>query len=291
MISNHMTELSPLLIEDLVRAALKEDLGHGHDITSAALISPDSYMSAHLNAREDGVLAGLSIGLSAFIVMDGECDIEVHKSDGDKIKKGDKLATIEGPTRSILAAERVCLNLASHLSGIATQTARYVQEVKGTKAKVTCTRKTLPGLRALQKYAVRCGGGINHRYGLDDAILIKDNHIAAHGSLSKALDQARAYAGHMVKIEVEIDTMKQLEEALSHGGADIIMLDNFTVQDMQKAVEKIRQKQPSLTIEASGGISLENIRKIAQTGVDIISVGALTHSVKALDMGLDYDSH
>ncbi len=284
-----MTTLSPLLIEETLRAALKEDLGHGHDITSAALISPEDEIRATLNAREDGVLAGLSIGLSAFIVMDGECDIEVHKSDGDKINKGGKLATIEGPARSILAAERVCLNFVSHLSGIATQTARYVDAVKGTKTQIADTRKTLPSLRAFQKYAVRCGGGINHRFGLDDAILIKDNHIAACGSISKALDKAKSYAGHMVKIEIEVDTIKQLDEVLNHGGADIIMLDNFTVEDLTKAVQKIHEKRPGTVIEASGGVTLKNVQTIAESGVDMISVGALTHSVISLDVGLDID--
>lgn len=286
-----MTTLSPLLIENTIRAALEEDFGHGHDVTSAALISPESEMRAVLTAREDGVLAGLSIGLSAFIVMDSECDIEIHKSDGDKIKKGDRLATIEGPARSILAAERVCLNFVSHLSGIATKTAKFVEAVKGTDTKITDTRKTLPGLRAFQKYAVRCGGGLNHRFGLDDAVLIKDNHIAACGGVCKALDKVKAHAGHMVKIELEVDTMKQLDEALKHGGADIIMLDNFSIDEMKKAVQKIKAERPKIIIEASGGVKLETAGAIAKTGVDMISVGTLTHSAKALDIGLDYEAN
>ncbi len=283
-----MTALSPLLIEEAVRAALKEDLGHGHDITGASLIPSDAEMSATLNAREEGILAGLTIGLSAFMQIDPDCEIEVYKYDGDLLASGDTIAKINGPARAILTAERICLNFMSHLSGIATLTARYVQEVDGTDAQIACTRKTLPGLRAFQKYAVRCGGGMNHRHGLDDGILIKDNHIALHGSVAQALETAKANAGHMVKIEIEVDTPEQLDEMLAHGSADIVMLDNFSLEDMRKAVEKIRKEDSKMVIEASGGVSLETVQGIAKTGVDIISVGALTHSVKALDIGLDY---
>ena len=282
-----MTTLSPLLIEDAVRAALKEDLGHGHDATSAALIPPDAEITATINARAHGILCGLTIGLSAFMQIDPDCEIEVYQNDGDILEAATKIATITGPARAILTAERVCLNFMSHLSGIATLTAHYVQEIDGTNAKIADTRKTLPGLRALQKYAVTCGGGMNHRFGLDDGILIKDNHIALYGSIADALTNAKNNASHMVKIEIEVDTPDQLQEVLDHGGADIIMLDNFSIQDMTKAVETIRKANPKITIEASGGVSLETVRNIAQTGVDVISVGALTHSAPILDLGLD----
>lgn len=279
--------LSPLLIEDAVRTALKEDLGHGHDITSQSLIPGDAEATAQLAAREHGVLAGLIPGLSAFTYTDPDFEISIDKQDGDFLEAGDVIATIAGPARGLLTAERVALNFITHLSGIATLTAQYVQAIDGTDAQIACTRKTIPTLRAFQKYAVRVGGGMNHRFGLDDAILIKDNHIAIAGGINAALDAAKANAGHMVKIEIEVDTLQQLDEVLKHDGADIVMLDNFSLDDLERAVKTIDGK---LVTEASGGVNLQTVRNIAMTGVNIISVGALTHSAPALDVGLDIDA-
>ncbi len=278
--------LSPLIIEDAVRRALSEDLGHGHDITSQSTIPADADGVARIVAREHGVLAGLVPGLTAFTFTDPDFDIQIEKQDGDFLEDGDVIATIEGPARALLTAERTCLNFMTHLSGIATLSAQFVQAIDGTKAKIACTRKTLPGLRAFQKYAVKVGGGMNHRFGLDDAILIKDNHIALAGGIAAALDAAKNSAGHMVKIEIEVDTLGQLEEVLSHGGADIVMLDNFSNENLKEAVQRI---DGALITEASGGVNLGTVRAIAETGVDIISVGALTHSAPALDLGLDID--
>jgi nicotinate-nucleotide pyrophosphorylase (carboxylating) len=278
--------LSPLLIENMVRMALAEDLGHGHDITSQLLIPNDATAKAVFRAREEGVLAGLILALSSFAYTDPDFEIEMHAQDGQLIHKGDIIATVEGPAAALLTAERTALNFLIHLSGIATQTNRYVQAVKGTKAKICDTRKTLAGLRALQKYAVRMGGGTNHRFGLDDAILIKDNHIAIAGSVKEALKRARNNVGHMVKIEIEVDTLKQLEEVLKVGDADIVMFDNFKLPDLKKAVKMVNGK---LMTEASGGVNLKTVSDIAKTGVDYISVGALTHSAPALDIGLDID--
>lgn len=276
--------LSPLLIEDVVRAALKEDLGHGHDITSQSVIPADADMTAHIVAREEGVLAGLIPALSAFSFTDPDFDFEINKQDGEFLDSGDVVATISGPARALLTAERTALNFLMHLSGIATLTAQFVHQVEGTAAKIACTRKTIPNLRAFQKYAVTVGGGMNHRFGLDDAILIKDNHIAIAGSVAKALDNAKAHAGHMVKIEIEVDTLQQLDAVLKHGGADIVLLDNFSITDLEKAVKTING---AMVIEASGGVNLSTVRSIAETGVDIISIGALTHSVPTFDFGLD----
>jgi nicotinate-nucleotide pyrophosphorylase (carboxylating) len=278
--------LSPLLIENMVRMALAEDLGHGHDITSQLLIPADVTAKAVFRARQDGVLAGLILALSSFAYTDPDFDIEMHAQDGQLIRKGDVIATVEGPAAALLTAERTALNFLIHMSGIATQTQKYVQAVKGTKAKICDTRKTLAGLRALQKYAVLMGGGFNHRFGLDDAILIKDNHIAIAGSVKEALKRARSNVGHMVKIEIEVDTIKQLEEVLKVGGADIVMFDNFKIPDLKKAVKMVNGK---VLTEASGGVNLKTVTDIAKTGVDYISVGALTHSAPALDIGLDID--
>ncbi|MEM6781049.1 MAG: carboxylating nicotinate-nucleotide diphosphorylase [Pseudomonadota bacterium] len=277
--------LSTLLIEEAVAAALKEDLGHGHDATSDSIIPTDLETTAVLRAREDGVLAGIVPALSAFTILDPDFDINIHKQDGEKLTSGDDIATIQGPARTLLTSERVALNFLSHLSGIATLTAQYVEAVKGTNAQIVCTRKTLPGLRAFQKYAVTCGGGKNHRFGLDDAILIKDNHIAVAGSVSEAIKRAQDYAGHMVKIEVEVDTLDQLKEALEHK-IDTVMLDNMGHNNLSEAVSVIDGRVLS---EASGGVNLETVRSLAESGVDMISVGALTHSAPALDIGLDID--
>lgn len=278
--------LSPLLIENMVRMALAEDLGHGHDITSQAIIPTDSTSKAVFRAREEGVLAGLILALSSFTYTDPDFEIEMMATDGEVIDAGQVIATIEGPAAALLTAERTALNFLIHLSGIATLTRRYVLAVQDTNAKICDTRKTLAGLRALQKYAVRAGGGHNHRFGLDDAILIKDNHIAIAGSIKEALTRARDNAGHMVKIEIEVDNLKQLEQVLKVGGADVVMLDNFKLPDLKKAVKMVNGK---IKTEASGGVNLMTVTDIAETGVDYISIGALTHSAPALDIGLDIE--
>lgn len=276
--------LSNLHIERIVRMALEEDLGHGHDITSETLIPVSEQATATLRARQSGVLAGLMLALSAFSLTDIDFDMTVHKQDGDWLEEGEVIAEITGPARSLLTAERVALNFLTHLSGIATLTHKYVEEIKGTGAEICDTRKTIPGLRMFQKYAVSVGGGANHRFGLDDAILIKDNHIAIAGGIDQALNQAKMLAGHMVKIEIEVDTLEQLQEVLDNGNADVVMLDNMKAEMMKQAVEMV---QGRMAIEASGGVSLETVRAIAESGVHYISVGALTHSAPALDIALD----
>lgn len=278
--------LSPLLIEDAVKAALKEDLGHGFDVTSQSLIPANASAKAVLRSREAGVLSGLIVALSAFSLTDVDFDMVIEAQDGDAIEAGQIIASIEGPARSLLMAERVALNFLGHMSGIASLTARYVELVKDTGAEICDTRKTLPGLRIFQKYAVYCGGGANHRFGLDDAILIKDNHIAALGDIDQALDQAYMLAGHTRKIEIEVDTLEQLETVLANGKADIIMLDNFDIEALKKGVE---MAQGAAILEASGGVNLDSVQKIAQTGVNYISIGALTHSAPNHDFGLDID--
>jgi len=274
-----------LQIEAIVKQALNEDLGHGRDITSELTIPSDAQAKAALRVRKPGVLAGLIVGLSAFTLVDGDFEITIHANDGDALEADQIVAEIEGPARSLLTAERTALNFIQQLSGIATLTNQYVKKVKGTDAKITDTRKTIPNLRALQKYAVRCGGGVNHRSGLDDAILIKDNHIATAGGIKAALDAVQD-AGHTLKIEIEVDTIMQLEEVLKHGGANIVLLDNMNVATLKKAVALCKGK---IVTEASGGVTLETVKAVAETGVDYISVGALTHSAPALDMGLDID--
>ena len=278
--------ISALVLEDIVRAALKEDLGHGHDFTTECVVPLDKDARAVVNARKAGRLAGVVAGLAAFTLTDPDCEIEIFKMDGEDVAEGEDIAVITGSARSILTAERTALNFMQHLSGIATLTKSYVDAIEDTGAKIADTRKTIPGMRALAKQAVRLGGGMNHRYGLDDAVLIKDNHIALAGGIYPALQMAKENAGHMVKIEIEVDTIDQLEEVLQHGGADIIMLDNFTIKDMEKAVKMIDGKA---IIEASGGVNLNTVKAIAETGVHIISVGALTHSAPALDIGLDVE--
>ncbi len=276
--------ISALFIEDIVRAALKEDLGHGHDITTECVVPLDKDARAVVNARKAGRLAGVVAGLAAFTITDPDCEIEILKMDGEDVAANEDIAIITGSARSILTAERTALNFMQHLSGIATLTKKYVDAVEDTGAKIADSRKTIPGMRALAKQAVRLGGGTNHRYGLDDAILIKDNHIALAGGIYPALQMAKNNAGHMVKIEIEVDTMDQLEEVLHNGGADIIMLDNFSIKDTAAAVKLINGRS---IIEASGGVTLDTVKAIAETGVHLISVGALTHSAPALDIGLD----
>lgn len=276
--------LSPLVIEDAVRRALEEDLGRAGDITSSATISAGAKARARLVARKPGVLAGLACAAAAFHMLDAAIEFRAHKRDGDSAVSGETVAEIEGPARALLSAERVALNFVTHLSGIATLTAAYVEKVEHTKAKIVCTRKTIPGLRALEKYAVRCGGGANHRFGLDDAVLIKDNHIAVAGGVVPALQRARAAAGHLVKIEIEVDSLDQLGEVLKSGLADVALLDNMDLATMRRAVEMAKGK---LLLEASGGVTLDTVAQIAETGVDMISSGALTHSAPALDLALD----
>jgi nicotinate-nucleotide pyrophosphorylase (carboxylating) len=274
----------PLLVEPIVRRALEEDLGRAGDLTTGFLIPPGGTVRAAIIARESGVVSGLVAAAIAFHLIDPAIRMEVAAPDGSSISSGDTIAAVEGPARSILSAERVALNFLGHLSGVASATNELVMRIVGTHAHIICTRKTIPGLRLLQKYAVRCGGGLNHRFGLDDAILVKDNHIAATGGLAPVMARLRGTLGPMVKIEVEVDTMQQLEEALALG-FDAILLDNMPVDTMRQAV-RITAGRASL--EASGGITLHRVREIAETGVDYISSGALTHSVRSLDLGLDF---
>jgi nicotinate-nucleotide pyrophosphorylase (carboxylating) len=276
--------LYPLLYDGLVRAALLEDLGLAGDLTSDACVPPDCRAEAHLRAREAGVVAGLDAALHAFAVLDPSLVIARHCRDGDHMQAGGVLAVISGLARPILSAERVCLNLLGRLCGIASQTRAVVDAVAGTGAQIVCTRKTTPGLRALEKYAVRMGGGGNHRFALDDAILIKDNHIAAAGGLTAAVTRARARAGHMVRIEVEVDNLDQLQSLLPLG-VDAVLLDNMTLDDLRRAVQMIDGR---MIAEASGGITPQTARAVAETGVTLISLGWLTHSTRNVDVGLDF---
>ena len=275
--------LPDLLIDPAVRAALTEDLGRAGDVTAAALLPAGERLSCVFAARADGRVAGIDCARLAIAALDPTIRFEVVTPDGADIAKGGLIARVEGDARAILSAERVALNFLGRLCGVATLTRTYVRAVEGTRAKIVCTRKTTPGLRALEKYAVRCGGGVNHRFGLDDAILIKDNHIAACGSVGEAVRRAKAAAGHLMKVEVEIDGLGQLEDALKYG-PDVVMLDNFTLDDLAEAV---RRTAGRAVLEASGGVNLETVRAIAESGVDVISVGALTHSASVLDIGLD----
>jgi nicotinate-nucleotide pyrophosphorylase (carboxylating) len=275
---------SALLFEPLVRAALEEDLGRAGDITSQLTIAEDKQATAKLVARKPGRIAGLICAEAAFALVDPSITFDVALPDGSDAAAGAVLASVSGPARSILTAERVALNFAGPLSGTATATAALVKAVDGTGARIVCTRKTLPGLRTLQKYAVRCGGGFNHRFGLDDAAMIKDNHVQAAGGIAPALARLRAGLGHMVKIEVEVDGLAQLEEALAHG-ADTILLDNMSLEDLRRAVAITGGKA---VLEASGNVTLATVRAIADTGVAYISSGAITHSAPNLDIGLDF---
>ena len=273
-----------LLVEPHVRAALEEDLGRAGDITSALTIADGTMAMARLVARRPGHIAGLNCAEIAFRLVDPTLRFTPAITDGDAATAGALLATIEGPARSLLTGERVALNFLGHLSGVATATAALVNAVAGTGARIVCTRKTLPGLRTLQKYAVRCGGGFNHRFGLDDAVLVKDNHIAAAGGIAPALSRLRAGLGHMVRIEVEVDTLAQLEEALAHG-VDAVLLDNMPPDMLRQAVKLANGRA---TLEASGNVTLAGVRAIAESGVDYISSGAITHSAPNLDVGLDF---
>jgi nicotinate-nucleotide pyrophosphorylase (carboxylating) len=277
-------QLPTLLIEPLVRATLLEDLGRAGDITTDAIVPTRAQAETALVARQAGVIAGLDLALLAFRLVDPAIVASVQRADGACLTPGDVIATVVGPARGILTAERVALNFLCHLSGVATATAAIVEAVRGHRARITCTRKTTPGLRAVQKYAVRVGGGANHRFGLDDAVLIKDNHIAAAGGIRPAVERVRTSIGHLVKVEVEVDTLGQLEEALAVG-VHAVLLDNMQLEELRRAVAMVGGR--AIT-EASGGVTPSTAPSIAATGVDLISVGWLTHSVTALDIGLDY---
>jgi len=275
--------LPDLILDPIVRLALTEDLGRAGDLTTDATIAPGTQMRAEIRARKAGILAGMDAAAYALKLVDPAVELDVHINDGGKLAPGAAIAALSGPARSILTAERTMLNFLGRLSGIATLTGEFVEKVSGTDATIVCTRKTTPGHRAVEKRAVRCGGGTSHRYGLDDAILIKDNHIAACGSISEALKRAHAYAGHLRMIEIEVDTLEQLEEALPHK-PHAVLLDNMDTGTLKKAVAMING---TCKAEASGGVNLETVAGIAATGVDYISVGALTHSASNLDVGLD----
>src|SRR5262245_24991934 len=276
--------LSPLEIDAAVTRALAEDLGRAGDVTAIATIPEDTPARAIVVAREAGVISGLPLVAATFAKLAAETEIAAATRDGSSVAAKTVLMTVTGPARAVLSGERVALNLIGHLSGVATATHEFVRRVAGTHTRICCTRKTTPGLRALEKYAVRCGGGFNHRFGLDDAILIKDNHIAVAGGIAAVLKRAKAAAGHLVKIEIV--TLDQLGEVLEVGLADAVLLDNMDVATMGKAVEMVDGKFP---LEASGGITLDTIAEIAKTGVDYASSGWITHSAPQLDVALDIE--
>jgi nicotinate-nucleotide pyrophosphorylase (carboxylating) len=279
-----LPRLPKALVQRAVMDALAEDLGLAGDLTTDATVAADAEAEAVIASRQVGVIAGLDLAEAAFAAMDAGVRFERIRSDGERVEPGDVVARISGNARAILTGERVALNYLGRLSGIASLTRRYVDAVSGTRAAIADTRKTTPGLRAFEKYAVRCGGGQNHRTGLFDAILIKDNHIVAAGGVEAAIARARAYAGHMVKIEVEVDTLEQLALVLNHK-VDAVLLDNMAPETLRAAVRQVGGR--ALT-EASGGVNLKTVHAIAETGVDLISVGALTHSAPVLDLGLDF---
>lgn len=280
---SHAPTLSPVMIKQAVIAALQEDLGLAGDLTSDATIPADAQATAVMNTRENGTIAGINIAKAAFEEIDSSISFEALVKDGEVVKAGQDVARITGLARAVLGAERVALNYICHLSGIATYTSQFAQRIAHTKARVCCTRKTIPGLRSFEKYAVKCGGGSNHRYGLDDAILIKDNHIAVAGGVKAAIDGARAFAGHLVKIEVEVDTLEQLKVVLD-AGADVVMLDNMSLDQLREGVAMVDGRIP---IEASGNVNIDTIKDIAETGVDMISTSKITMSAPTLDLGLD----
>ncbi|HTO27796.1 MAG TPA: carboxylating nicotinate-nucleotide diphosphorylase [Devosia sp.] len=276
-------QLPRLLVDRAVAAALEEDLGLAGDLTSQATLAPQARATASLAAREPGVIAGLDLAAAAFRLVGDDVRFTPALADGDRVVAGGLVATVAGPARLVMSAERVALNFLNHLSGIATLTREYADAVEGTGAQICDTRKTTPGLRAFQKYAVRCGGGANHRYSLDDAILIKDNHIAVAGSVTAAYWAAEAFAGHLVAIEIEVTTLAELEEALA-AGARVVLLDNMDNDLLRQAVA-INGGRAKL--EASGGVKLERVRSIGETGVDYISTSQITMAAKPLDLGLD----
>jgi len=286
MTSAYLPELPQLMIEEQVRAALLEDLGRAGDITSNATIGPERQATAEMNSREAGVISGLPLAEAAFRLINPAIRFEALVADGARVQPGTMIARISGPARGLLSAERVALTYLMHLSGVATHTARFADAIAHTSAKVTCTRKTIPGLRAVEKYAVRCGGGSSHRYGLDDAILIKDNHIAVAGGIAEALRAAKAFAGHLVKVEIEVDTLQQFETVLAEG-ADVCLLDNMGPDMLSQAVAMNRSAGGRITLEASGNVNLDTIKAIAETGVDHISTSKITMAAPTLDIGLD----
>ncbi|MEO9631411.1 MAG: carboxylating nicotinate-nucleotide diphosphorylase [Sulfitobacter sp.] len=279
------TALPDLILEPLVRAALMEDLGTYGDVTTRSVIPEGTTYSARLRARAEGVVSGMQIARLAFHLVDPTLEVRTLKEDGSTISKGDTLMEIEGSAAAILSAERVALNFAGRLSGIATLTAACVAETKGSETRITCTRKTTPGLRMVEKQAVLHGGGFNHRFSLSDAILIKDNHIAAAGGIRPVLQAVKSNASHMIRVEIEVDTLTQLEEVLDEGGADVVLLDNMDTATLREAVEMAKGR---IVLEASGNMTLPRIAEVAATGVNYISMGALTHSATTLDLGLDF---
>ena len=290
-------ELPALMVEEQVRQALLEDLGRAGDITTYATIAPEKTATAEMAAREDGVIAGLELARTAFRLVDPAIRFEALVSDGDRVSSGTSIARVSGPARGLLSAERVGLNFLMHLSGVATYTASFAAEIAHTRARVCCTRKTIPGLRGLEKYAVRLGGGSNHRFGLDDAVLIKDNHIAVAGGVASAVRAARAYCGHLVRIEIEVDGLGQMREALT-ASPDVILLDNMGPDLLREAVainaahwsldESDYASDPRRTqLEASGNVNIKTIRAIAEAGVDYISTSKITMAAPTLDIGLD----
>ncbi len=277
--------LHPIQYEETVRRALQEDLGRAGDLTTDAIVGDTERAAARIVARGPGRVAGMPAALAVFRFLDGSVQSEVVVPDGRDAGAGDVLVRLAGPARALLTGERTALNFLGQLSGIATLTREFVKAVHGTGARVVCTRKTAPGLRALQKHAVRCGGGANHRFGLDDAVLIKDNHLAAAGGVREAVERARAAVGHTVTVEVEVDTLEQLHEALA-AGVDAVLLDNMSLEALRSAVAMVAGR---VVTEASGGITLANVSDVAATGVDLISVGALTHSAPALDLTMELE--
>jgi nicotinate-nucleotide pyrophosphorylase (carboxylating) len=282
----NLLPLPPIMIEPLVRSALLEDLGRAGDLTTDAIVPIGRVATTVMTARQAGIVAGLDLVALAFRLIEPVTEMTVHCPDGSEVSPGKVIATLHGPARGLLTAERTALNFLGHLSGIATATASVVTAVHGHKARIVCTRKTTPGLRTIEKYAVRAGGGANHRSGLDDAVLIKDNHIAVAGGIQAAVERARAGVGHLVKIEVEIDTLDQLDQALGLG-VDAVLLDNMTTEDLRQAVSMVAGR--AIT-EASGRITAVTAAAVAATGVDLISIGWLTHSAPVLDIGMDFQA-
>ena len=278
--------LDKVLLEPLVQAALVEDLGRRGDVTSQATIPADKQAKLQIRARQAGVICGMDVARLSFAAVDEQIEFVAQVHDGERVAAGSVLAIVSGNARHLLTAERTALNFLTHLSGIATATQQIVDSVAEYPAQITCTRKTIPGLRTLQKYAVRCGGGRNHRLGLDDAILIKDNHIAIAGDIQTAIKQAQDFAGHLIPIEVEVDTLEQLQLALD-AGVSLVLLDNMSPDTLSEAVVMCQGRAQT---EASGGITPETVQAAAKSGVDFIAMGYLTHSTTALDIGLDFSA-
>jgi nicotinate-nucleotide pyrophosphorylase (carboxylating) len=290
----HNIALYSLQFKDQIQRALEEDLGVAGDVTSQAVVPAGKIASGRILARESGTIAGLEVAAQVFRLLDPTFEVKLEAADGDAVEAGRTLLSLKGSAATLLTGERTALNFLGRMCGVATQTARACREVEGTRARVVATRKTIPGMRLLDKYAVRCGGGSPHRFGLDDGILIKDNHVALAGGVVEAVLSAVAFAGHMLKVEIEVDTLDQLRLLLRHADQnpqfklDVVMLDNFNPVQLREAIDLVKGRW---ALEASGGITLANLRSIAETGVDLISLGSLTHSVKVLDVALDVDSN